>query len=937
MCDDDEDDDGEEEDGFYNHEEINWGHKGKRNEKKKKKKTKKNKEIVPSKLKKAKKIIHKIKIKENRSTSKLRDQDKAIGNPTENENDISNRVTICKKKPRLQHLNGDTKTMACEAFKLSAQNQNLEDPKRGILKEPGKAKCILQEAVHVNHCGKQEVDKHVTFLQKGNALRLRRQQSGPVERLGLENYSGSDMHGVHASGVGKDSAIVETNGTEYVSNGTETEMEPFGQSVTSDIKLDGKNQHFFDIGLRDAPHDPQYTHLPGFACMPREVNYNGQNVNVIMNCSSSTGGRLTKDLGTCGPRVPSKCFKDYLRMHNEPSASNHYETIPHLSPRELLQTVCSPPDGYQTGNIHGKKSIHGINEGFVGLPLNSQGALIRLSSSDKGDLNQMIKSSTTAAPPISLSLPSNSLFGCIGEHSERRSLDWRTSSSDQLNLFPVEGYLNENPIRFVPSRLDITESRDNGQTNLDLDLIKSNDHSNQVQKSHGNENILPTMRLMGKEFIVSRRGFQRFEDGHIWKDKQVTDDLCLNNTSFSSVMMHNLSEPSIGKLKETLLSINHRSGSMYTFPHFDCQTSSMQERNGFVATNPGLSQGKYAAVSNSELLFPEPFPTGYKSQVVKLELPTPHAAHRDSCPNISSIDIQPKNKQNQPHPSRSAIRFPFMHPDLEGHQQSSWSGSSNVNRSPFFADVSKKGTLMSNFQPYHNLGRSSNHNYVIPGTNQLSDSSVSLKPKALPIYNPFSFDSTMQSPVGPAFSHPTLLTQQGIMPISSVQKSHGNQNKLREQIKSSIGIRHLGHSRKAKRRASVVSSVSFQPVMMPSLGIEEGSRCAIAKPPNSVNFDDVQNIEMALESCSSTNKSNILMCDEYTDDMNERRIYPRIDPYGSAARSGAIKLTGGAKHILKACQQIDQSSSRNTDPNTPFAATTAGSRFSESDNPAKIY
>ncbi|KAI3457085.1 hypothetical protein Pfo_013748 [Paulownia fortunei] len=1015
----------QEEDGFcYSklscHEEINWGLKGKRNEKrkdKKKKKTKKNKEIILSKLKKAKKMIKKFNNKQKRDDKmdqsvsnkencfmfKLQDQDKATGNPNssdtrENENDIRDRVSVHKKKPRLQHLHADKKTMACQA-------------KRGILKNHTKAfslqqstKCILQEAVQVNHCGKQKADKHVSFLQKDNIFRLRRKPSSPLECFKLQKYCGSDKHNVHHAGsIGKDSTIEETSETEYVFNRIENMVdgrpaseeqhnkeEPFSRSVTSDRTLDGKNQHLFDIGLTDMPHDPKYTCPSGFSCLPHEAYYNSRKIKVITNSSSSTGGRLTEDLGTPGPRFPPVCFKDCLRTYNEPSVfhlSNlgkgankmpqastalndaqpvQYETFPHLSPRELLETVCSRPDGYQTGNICGKRSINGVNEDFVGLPLNSQGELITLSSSAIGDFNQMIKSSTTAAPSISLSLPSNTLSKRIGKHSERRSWDCRTSSRDQLNQFSGEGYLKEKPFVVVPSRLDLTESRGDGQTNLDLELIKINDHSvhlenslckegNRVQKCRGNEKILSTMRLMGKEFIVGEKGFQGFGDGHIWKDKQIIDELHFSNTSVSNVMMHDQNEPSLGKLRETLvvppeITINHRSGSMYTFPHFDCQTSLMHQ-NGFVAREinpaekvyPGLSPGTFSEVYNNESLFPEPFPSCYESQVFNLELPIPPAANQDSCPDVSSSDIQLINKQNLPHAPRSAIRFPFVHPDLERHVQSSWIQSTHGNRPPLFFDVSEKGMLIRNFQSYHNLA-CSHYPCVIPGTNHWTDSSVSAKPEAFCLYNPFSVGSTLQNSIGPASSPPTLLNQQssmlrypGVVPISSVRKRHGNQKKISERIKSRIGIRGLDHGRKAERQPSAVSNASFMPEKMPSLGFEQGSQCAITKSTTCVNFEDVQNVETALESCSATNKSKILMYDEYGDHQNEQRIYPWIDSYSSTARSGPNRLTAGAKHILKACQQIGHSSSTSTNSNIPLVATTTDFRFSGSENSAKIY
>ncbi|KAG8386749.1 hypothetical protein BUALT_Bualt03G0181400 [Buddleja alternifolia] len=301
-----------------------------------------------------------------------------------------------------------------------------------------------------------------------------------------------------------------------------------------------------------------------------------------------------------------------------------------------------------------------INEDLVGLPLNSQGELITFSSRDKGDVNEIIKSSITTSPSI--------------------SWDYRTASKEKLNLFPMGDYLKDKPVVFDPSRLDITESRCNGKRGIDYVENCLCKEGNRVQKSHRNEKIQPTLRLMGKEFTVGGREFQEFEDGHIWKDKHVIDEHHFNNTSISDEMMHDPNIPFLGKMSNTLFSPSevHRSErSMHTFPFFDCETSLVYQNcfvprktNPFEKLHPDLiSSGIF---SNGESLFPEPFESGYKL--------------KDPCPDLRSMDIQLKNKQNLIYAPRSAIRFPFMHPDLEleGHVRSSWS---HVDRAPLSFDV----------------------------------------------------------------------------------------------------------------------------------------------------------------------------------------------------------------------------------------------------------
>ncbi|KAK4420950.1 hypothetical protein Salat_2045500 [Sesamum alatum] len=289
-----------------------------------------------------------------------------------------------------------------------------------------------------------------------------------------------------------------------------------------------------------------------------------------------------------------------------------------------------------------------------------------------------------AVHSISLSLPSNALTKSLGHHSQCRSLDCRTSSGNQLNLFPIKDYKKENPVVVIPSRLeDATESQRDRTTNLDSEFFKVNDDSfhDSVQKSPGNEKIQSRMRLM--------------------------------------------------------VEIGHRSEGIYNLPQFDCQASSIYQ-SVFVASKidpiqklvPSLSPGTSSEVYNNECFFSEPFTSGHKSRLFSLELPTQTAAHQEAFRDVRPNAIQLKNKQIPPHSQVSAIRFPFMHPDLDRHAKSSWNWRSSVNQPPFCS----QGTQLSNNSQC--LGQ--NHPYLMPGASHGTDSSVSLKPDAFCLFSPLS-------------------------------------------------------------------------------------------------------------------------------------------------------------------------------------------------------
>lgn len=931
--------------------------------------------------------------KENCFKLKLHTQEKATGKSSsscskELDNDIHDCVSKPKRKPRLQDLGLYKKFVPCKTFTLIEENQHPELPVRGILKNQSKEfslkqskKCLLQKAVQLNDCSSQKANKHVTFSENDELLRLSSKPSESAECFKLQKDCGSGIGSVdYAVAIGKDSTSSETSGSEDASTkvGKEIGAGPASNEQLTMFSVDstalGKqnyegehsarsgssersamytvNQSWSDHDLRDVPHNTMDVCPPEFLHMPRDGYYNSQNVKVITTSSNGTCGRLSKDLGTPCSIYPPLCFEDYLRTHNDASMSHlsnmkrltqassentsincahsiHFQTFPHLSRNELLQTFCSLPDGSQTGDIHGK-STNGIHEEFVGLPLNSQGELITLNSSAKREGNQMMNPNVSAAPCIGLSLPNHVVSKCLGHHSEYRNLDSRASSRGQLNLFPVESYVKESAMPVIPSRLGIIESRSE-KANLDFNFPEINYHpfhnsekticrgNNLVQRGPENEKCQSTMRLMGKEFEVGGRGVQGFEDGRMWKDKQIIDELHFQN------------EPSFGELRETLfcpseITVNHRSESKYTLPHFDCQTSSTYKSVFLTRTvdcpqryYPSLCPGTYSEVYNSKSLFSEPFTTGYDSQLFTLEHPKATAPHQDLCSNMSPSAIQLKNKQNLHYSPISAIKFPFMHPDLDGHANPSWARRSSMIQHPLCFDVSEKATQLSNSQSC-TLGR--NHPYPKPGTSCGINSSVSFQPDDVCMVSPLPSGSALQSrapaPLTPMPYYP------GVLPVSAMQRNHGHQNKIKERIKSRIGIRDLNICKKSKGQLSALSSAHLKPLKRSTLGFHDGLQCAVRKPVACVSFEDsVRNMEDAFGSCSATQNSRFVMPGEYDQtnkDGQSQTIFPFVDSYIETARAGPIKLTAGSKHILKARQQKDQDIS--------LSATSIGFRFS---------
>lgn len=883
---------------------------------------------------------------ENCFKSNLQVQDKAIRDTSsshgkELENDIHTCVSILKRKLKLQHLDAHERTMPCKASKSTEENQDKGDMPRGILRNHAKAlsrhhskKSILQ----LNPCSTQKGNKHVTFSEKNNKLSRKLSHS---ECSKWQKVCGSDVVNVEDAGVvGKDSTVLETNGIEDVSIRIAKEVDAGFSSkeqlsrliVDSTTFMKQKNEEElfgrYESSERSAllgMNQPLSEN--GFFYVPLEGYHNDPNIHVVRKSSNSTTSRrLENDLGTPHPTFPPMYYEPFLETYNEASVSRQYnmERRTKAFPQASLQSAMNNANNFQFQAFprpspeellhpfrsQGKRSLNGLNEDFVGLPLNSQGELIRLNPSAKRDFNDKMNSSASAFHSMSSSLPSSAVSKCLDHLSESGKLDCRTSSMDQLNLFPVESYVKQNPVVDTPYRLDISESPSDSNTNFDLDFLKINEHAflesentvckedNQVQKIPENEQVQSTMRLMGKEFVVGGRGVQGFEDGSIWKDKQIVEEFHFGHHPESDIMVQDqINQPSLRKSRGTLFcpsefTIDRRSEAMCAIPHSDYQTSSMNQgvfvarkRDRAQKIHPSFHPGNFPEFYNIESSFSPPCTNGYESQLFTLEIPTRTASHQESYPNVSPSAIQLTNKQSLARSSLSAIRFPFMHPDMEGHTKAYWNRRSSVNQPPLWFDVPKSGKQSSNSQSQYSPG----HNYpcMIPAASHGTDFSASLKPEA------FLFSS------------------------SATTKRHGNQKKIMEPIKSRTGTRgvHNGNN----------SNVPFQPIRMPTFGYHEGyPGCATKTPRTCASFGgSVQNVGRAFESCLATNRTEFMMCSEYEGDKDEHVISPCMD----TARIGPIKLTAGAKHILKARQQKDQCSTMSADPEISVSATTTGFRF----------
>ncbi|XP_073025610.1 uncharacterized protein [Primulina eburnea] len=744
-----------------------WGLQGKRNEKSKEKK--KNKETTMSKLKNTNKSRDNFKNKKRRGDNKekrlkLKSLTQDVANKNliplhrkESEYGIRDRVSCHKRKSSPHDLDAEKKIVA-HGNKLMSEKQHQILPVTGILKDHAKvisvqnsAKSILHESIQLNRRGKQKENKHVTFSEKDDIIKLARKSLLSVECLKVPILNCSDKDAVAASfceddvqEIEKDTTLGETSDNEELSNGIPQEInigysckEPstfhrcsinttdylkqhkmdefFSGSVTSyqDTLLNLK-RYLFESGLKDAPQIPMHAHPPGFFCMPLERCCRAQNIKMMCDPSHSSCGSLFEDLRSAGSRFHPMCLKDYLDackrpfvpylysgggISNIPLVSSQskmdnlflhpYQTLPNLSPTEYMHSLCSSTNGNQRVYLCEKRNMYGLTESSLGLPLTLQRELIKLNSGADWDFCQM-KSSMTADPSPSLSTRSNVMPKSLGNHSDCRNWDCRTSV-DQLNLCPFEDNLKAKPL-VVPSNLDFSKCQSNGKGNRDLGLIKLrsfqpdksiSNQKNQIQKFPGNERVFSTVRLMGKEFIVGGR---------------------------------------LGEFRDTLncsSEMKFTSENMHSHPQFHGQTT-MHKNNFPVQTLCStVSPDASFTVNRSKPVFPEALTSQYESQIFSLELPTSTPVLQESHPILISRANELVNNQNLLHTPKSAIRFPFMHSDIEGEVLSSQTRSCSLNPRPSFVDVLDEGRLLRYRHPNCTFANDHHHSLAMLGTTLL--------------------------------------------------------------------------------------------------------------------------------------------------------------------------------------------------------------------------
>lgn len=748
-----------------------------------------------------------------------------------------------------------------------------------------------------------------------------------------------------------------------------------------DLKLFGR-------GCGVASHGSQYLRNPGSHHVPQQMYDHQKNDQIVGSLINACGAseRSHDKLRGSPPEVAGVCSMHSVKAYPQHSSayenvnrkpillpetimgncSGHfmqYQPLPQICHQEFMCKICSLPEWKQRESMHGEK---GIEKDFVRLPLNSQGELIDLNSNSKGKLTQLPSSRRIAGSSRGLAV-NNVSHSNMDNLSDARGWDKRAPSTEQLKRPSADDSMEWSPTFPVPSRLGIYEY-DAGRTNVELDPLKQNEESitpfeldcsvsnlsnhrskkndqamqleTSRSKQYGNSDqvsllVTPSkMRLMGKEFTVGRGDFHVPQNKRIWTDKQIiAENFSADTYNYNSVVTNhdqqNLTvHPVLGTLKGTVacspsIQINQAIPRPRVCPpHFSRHIDSAQQNClGAIKQSP-------FSLYNQKPNFQEPFTGGYKSFTISPYTPVPTIMHHYSSQNAGSSSIDLNS-------SSCAINFPFLRPDSERNFRPSWSQFSSES-TPWFSDAKQTKLLMDFHELYSTSDRKHHYSSSIAGDNRQIDPSVYLASERF-----CSFTQRPQPALENSASPPSLANyspmplQIGSRVNTGTNKRHGDVTKFT----STPYLRDLGDCSKSKKRPFSTSDNRTNVAEIPNFGFREDPYVVLAPLKSYSNFEGQYSCRKGFESGSVKGMANSI--DSGQSGTTEARLgsFNNEDTlnFECTLGSGPIKLSAGAKHVLKPCQYNDQKNFRPTHSTIQFDASTAGSTTQETEKSTKIY
>ncbi|XP_010273442.1 PREDICTED: uncharacterized protein LOC104608991 [Nelumbo nucifera] len=659
-----------------------------------------------------------------------------------------------------------------------------------------------------------------------------------------------------------------------------------------------------------------------------------------------------------------------------------YQSFGHLSSRDLMSSICSSVNLKKQRAVFRDKCI---DEGFVGLPLNSQGELVPLHSSGKGGYplkKQNTTMGTSSIFPMHNFIQPKSIID--DSHAKEMHVVESALTKDSLKLFPDKAYQREDPKIPLPSRLGITGLPSTGSRELHRnDSVRGNNQSSHrldsdlnlmniscpgciqytpTQNQTGKEQVQveenrdcgfllptqPTMRLMGKDVTVGIRNkeVQGFEDGKIWTDKEIITEqrpatVDSSNSSLNGIFQHELIvhpvseksnetvtyslEPKRSPASQSLFQVKGlEPRSAHSYPDWQTYVTS---RNGFsmISRSPGAQLQSFLHPFPSQALPSQtaksldPCISGTEPLKMLSQIPASAPTPSNACQHML-LNAQLKCKQSLECGTASVFHFPFSNKESGEYLQPSCSRNSSRSLPQWLINATQpKVSSLTSARLYPDIS-AQHHPCTMPGTNFAAN----LPPYSRPIisysHNPSTSHPQMQSSSSPpSLAYPPLMpAPPGYRSASFMNTTSRNRIKIKDG-KRPKPFRPKGpdHEKKSRKRPASKADDSTEATKRPHLEMQEDAG-SLKGLKESVEFNyrhcnrDAAESDACKETTSVTGHCPLEIQEEHTMSSDN---YFKLD---GVSRSGPIKLSAGAKHILKPSQNMDQDNSRPIHSTIPF-------------------
>ncbi|KAL5716544.1 hypothetical protein ACHQM5_018217 [Ranunculus cassubicifolius] len=690
-----------------------------------------------------------------------------------------------------------------------------------------------------------------------------------------------------------------------------------------------------DIPLQsqNVARNSSYGRIPG-----GDIFYQGDATSVPDSCTApidryaAVGSRLNSDVVSLASTSAYSNEKERCQqVFSRDSSENlnrldlQYSSSLQLSPNDLLTSICSLVDQNQRNPPVYRNDL--VMDDFIGLPLNSQGELVKMGSRGKERLNR-VKNHSIVHPSTNIRADNIVHPETSSDHFDKDDYVQTQVVKERFRLFPEQSNFKNSD---MPTEIGFTEARDTirreGKGNiqsvhqLGLDLnqmnISSCRCSEYTQKQLEKEKVIwvenddgsfiptkqPTMRLMGQDVTVGRsnKDIIGSEDGKVWTDKNVIKEhsptMAVENSSVSRNFQMERST-----LKASTVQSRESQGNACVLLRNDIDPMYAQSYHNW---RPNL----LPQLASETYPFSYPFaPDGSMNNTLRLPGTDIYGAESHcQCMPLSSTQLLYNQGLSR---GCSSFQFPFTSQVCgECFPPSQAQSYSNVLPHWMLNGSQQQGSPLISSQ-YDADINSNPHSFSRFGFPSIPSppyqTSLSSQPSQHARFIPRAHDSSSPYSV----QRPLIPVPPGFKNNSSINTSYRNMINLKNKLKP------LGIKRNRKRPGEQTdSSTTFSKRPTLEIPMEPRDVIGVDKERSSMELNIVG------DNRRDGSETSPMVCSSNRE---------------SLSRLGPVKLSAGAKHILKPSLNTDQQESRSIHSSIPIESL-SNSRNDAQKNPLKIY